>query len=146
MSDAVAETSAAIREREILRSDASWAARRAEDARVLARDIGRRRRLLVTRDDAAVARHTADVWSSRAASRSREELQRAVGFSLWAASDGLRETELALEARARELDRDAQHLQRAADAVVIGPVIVLMPTEVQAATVPTSNPVPRGNR
>lgn len=146
MSDPVAETSGTIREREQLRSDASWAARRAEEARALARDIGRRRRLVVTRDDAAAARHTVAVWDSRAAARSREELRRAVGLSLWAASDGLRETELALEARARELDRDAQNFQRAADAVVIGPVLVPVSPEVQAATAPTSNPVPRGNR
>ncbi|MDW3220283.1 MAG: hypothetical protein R8F63_16865 [Acidimicrobiales bacterium] len=146
MSDVVSEAAAARRAQEQMRADASWAARRAEDARALADDIARRRQLLVSRDDAPLARHTAAVWNSRAGERSRSVLQRTIGFSLWVASDGLRETELALEARARELSGDAQRLQRAADGVVIGPVLVDPAPEVQAATAPTSNPVPLGNR
>lgn len=112
---------------EQLRTIAHEAAQRAERAREVARGIARRRVDLVTRDDAALARHTDDVWRSRAAARSRTELERNVGFSLWVAAEDLRATEIELEARARQWDADARHATSQADAVVIVPVVVSPP-------------------
>ena len=143
------DTAAAMLEIERLRARAACAAGRADEARALALDIARRRQAMVTRDDAALARHTDDVWSSRAADASRTELQRGVGFQIWVAAQDLLATQRALHAHAGELDADASRLRREADAVAFptpppDPVFVIRPG--QATTLSTSNPVPRGNR
>lgn len=134
---------------ERLRARAAAAAARAEEARVLALDIGRRRQAVVTRDDAALALHTDEVWSSGRAAASRTELRRDVGFRIWVAAQDLLAIQRALDAHAVDLDADAQRLRRQADAVAFptpppAPVFVSRPG--QATTLPTSNPVPRGNR
>ena len=84
------------------------------------RDYARRSAVL-HRDDDAKARHTEDVWSSRAASASRAELQRGVGFSVWMAADGLRDTHVALDDHAAYLERESRRLDREADALESGP-------------------------
>ncbi|MEM7139469.1 MAG: hypothetical protein AAF548_00450 [Actinomycetota bacterium] len=104
-----------------LRARATDYGRRAADARDLAVEIDRRRALILTRDDDAIARHTDDVWSSRAADRSRAELQRTIGMHLWVAADGLRETVVALGERADWLDDESLRLRREADALETTP-------------------------
>lgn len=143
------DPTAAMLEIERLRARAASAAAHAEEARALALDIGRRRQAVVTRDDAALALHTDEVWSSRRAATSRTELQRGVGFQIWVAAQDLLAIQRALDARAAGLDADAHRLRRQADAVAFPtppppPLFVTRPG--QATTLPTSNPVPRGNR
>ena len=102
---------------ERLRSSALSASRRAQEARQLAFDIDVRRLAIGTRIDASVAQHTADMWHSRAAERSRTELQRGVGFMVGRTVQGLRETRIALERRADDLDDDARTYRREATAI-----------------------------
>ena len=97
-----------------LRSAATHASDRADEARVLALDVDRRRLQILERDDDCLARHTAEVWSSRAAERSRTQLQRGVGYALWMVSEGLRETMRDLEAAAASSDVEATRLRRRA--------------------------------
>ena len=98
-----------------LRSDAATARGRAEEARALALEIDIRRHTVLERDDDCVARHTADVWSSRAAEISRISLVRGVGYALWTVSVGLQETMRDLEAAASDLEDDAGWSLRRAD-------------------------------
>ncbi|MEQ8841530.1 MAG: hypothetical protein RIB98_11150 [Acidimicrobiales bacterium] len=76
----------------------------ATSARDLALDIERHRVRILGHDDAPVARHTPATWSSRAATVSRTELQRSIGFSLWSAAVSLSETRVALERHAAQQD------------------------------------------
>ena len=102
---------------ERLRSRAFSASRRAQEARRLAFDIDVRRLAIGTRIDASVAQHTVEMWHSRAAERSRTELQRGVGFMVGRTVEGLRETRIALERRADDLDDDAGAYRREATAI-----------------------------
>ncbi|MFT5203541.1 MAG: hypothetical protein ACI9C1_002941 [Candidatus Aldehydirespiratoraceae bacterium] len=102
-----------------LRSHAQWAIGQATEARALGLDIDVRRQFVLDRDKDCLSRHTAAVWSSRAAERSRVTLQHSIGFSLWMASEGLNETVTALEAQAgafeetaRDSNRQAERLER----------------------------------
>lgn len=131
-----------------LRGAAASAAAGADEARALAGEIGRRRMLLLTRDDPVLAHHTSEVWSSQAAARSREELQRVVGFALWTAGEDLATTERLLLARADTLAAEAGRAYRLADealAATTRPSRPPLPLD-QATTFFTSNPAPRGNR
>jgi hypothetical protein len=69
---------------------------------------------MVRRDDESRARHTPEVWSSTAATRSREELVDRVGGWLAHCARSLRETSVALEHEARRLESVAwSHGQQA---------------------------------
>ena len=102
---------------ERLRSRALSASRRAPAARQLALDIDVRRLAIGARIDASVAQHTVDVWHSRAAERSRTELQRGVAFMVGRAVQGLRETRIALERRADDLAAAARTYRHEATAI-----------------------------
>jgi len=93
---------------ERLRSSALFASRRAHEARLLALEIDVRRLVVGNRIDASVALHRAEVWSSRAADRSREELQRDVGFLVDRAVQELAATKASLDRMADDLDDDAR--------------------------------------
>lgn len=141
------DVATAMLDYERLRAGAARAAARADDALALAAEIGRWRAVVLARDDAALARHTEEVWSSRAAAHSRVVLQRGVGRILWTAAEELAATRRALESRAEELRAEAHRLHAAADVALAltrppAPVMALD----QAASSFTSNPVPRGNR
>jgi hypothetical protein len=97
-----------------LRGRAADSGRRAEEARRLARDIEGRRVVVASRLEGSLARHTADTWSSRAAERSRTELQRVVDRNLWMADEDLRDTRIALDAKANTLDDTARADRRRA--------------------------------
>ena len=111
------DTTDTTRQLEDLHTEAARARRGASEARQLALAIERRREAVIRRDDAALARHTPDVWTSQAATASRIELSRGVGLSLWLASESLRETRIALEQQAHRLDGDASSYRRQADLV-----------------------------
>ena len=98
-----------------LRIHARWAIGQAAEARALGLDIDVRRQVVLGRDKDCLARHTAAVWSSRAAERSRVTLHHSIGLSLWMASEGLRETMTALEGRAGSLEDSAREANRQAD-------------------------------
>ncbi len=104
-------------EAERWRSEARQARQRASSARELALDIERHRDRVVRRDDASTARHRPEIWSSRAATASRTELQRSVGFSLWLASESLHDTRVALEGDAVHQDALARNYDTQAAAV-----------------------------
>ena len=87
---------------------------RAADARRLAAAIFRRARVVSGRHDASVGLHTPEVWMSRAAASSREELRRGVGFHLWLAGESLEETRHLLEREADRLDASASSYRRQA--------------------------------
>lgn len=97
-----------------LRSEATVARGRAAAARALALELERRRWVVLSRDDEAQLRHTAQVWSSHAATQSRTELQTGIRRSLWSVGEHLTSTRVALETRARELESEASSLLRRA--------------------------------
>ncbi|MEZ5246793.1 MAG: hypothetical protein R2707_16985 [Acidimicrobiales bacterium] len=97
------------------RASALDAHRGAAAARRLALDLDRRREVMIRRDDESRARHTDDVWSSVAASRSRAELVFHVGGWLQRSAGALRDTTMALELEARRLDSLAWSYGRQAD-------------------------------
>ena len=144
-----------IVEMEQLRAAARRASASAVEARSLAASIARRRTMIVSRDDGARARHTTEVWRSRAAARSRAELVDGVGFTLWTVAQDLLDIQRALDRRAEELDDEAARLGRRADELPYlsepVPPFLFRPGVVDGwavydARLPTSNPVPRGNR
>jgi hypothetical protein len=102
---------------ERLRSSALFASRRAHEARLLALDIDVRRIAVGTRIDASVALHRAEVWNSRAAGRSREELQRDIGFLVDRSVRELAATKAALDRMADDLDDDARSYRRQASTI-----------------------------
>lgn len=104
-----------VAEVEWLNGAAVEAARKAAAARRLAVEIDRRRAQVVHRDDASVARHVPATWASQAATESRDELRRGVGFSLWVAGEALHQTRLALDIEAGVLEGDASSFRRRAD-------------------------------
>ncbi len=108
---------------ERLRASARRARQHAVSARELALDIERRREQVLQRGDASVARHTPATWSSRAATTSRTELQRGVGFSLWSAAESLRDTRVALERHASHHDSLARTYENRAAAAVVAPAV-----------------------
>ena len=113
MTDAVA-TTAHLDE---LRASARDTHRSASNARQLALDLDRRREVMIHRTDASRARHRPEVWSSTAASLSRDELGRRIGGWLQTSAELLRDTSRALEAEARRLESVASSLGREADGV-----------------------------
>jgi hypothetical protein len=100
-----------------LRTVALDAHRAAASARRLALDLARRREIMVRRDDECRARHTPNVWSSQAATRSRSELVDHVGGWLQRSADALSATSGALETEARHLESLASSYGRQADVV-----------------------------
>jgi hypothetical protein len=102
---------------ERLRSSALFASRRAHEARLLALDIDFRRLAVGTRIDASVTLHRAEVWNSRAADRSREELQRDVGLLVDRAGQELAATKVALDRMADDLEDDARSYRRQASTI-----------------------------
>jgi hypothetical protein len=98
-----------------LRAHARWAVGQAAEARALGLDIDVRRQVILDRDKDCLTRHTAAVWSSRAAERSRVTLQHSIAPSLWMASEGLRETMTALETQAAVFEDTALDANRQAD-------------------------------
>jgi hypothetical protein len=106
---------------ERLRSNALFASRRAHEARLLALDIDVRRLTVGTRIDACVALHRAEVWNSRAADRSREELQRDIGFLIDRAVQELAATKAALDRMADDLEDDARGYRSRASTIEMFP-------------------------
>ena len=100
-----------------LRSRARSTARQAAEARGVAFAIEVRRAAIGGRIEAALALHTAEVWDSAAARRSRDELQRGVALMIGRAREGARETRAALEREAEALDRAAVGFRQRADAI-----------------------------
>ena len=88
---------------------------RAARARRLALDLARRRSILRARLDQCRARHTAAVWSSTAAERSRQALTGGVGLSIWLANERLHATIRDLTTTADRLEETAH--RRRLDAV-----------------------------
>ena len=89
----------------------------AVSARRLAIDLDRRRELMVHRVDESRARHIPEVWSSAAATRSRDELVHSVIRWLEHSARSLRDTSVALEHEARRLESVAWSHEQQADVV-----------------------------
>ena len=129
-----------------LRASARDRDRSAAAARRVALDIDRRREAMVHRADAGRARHVPEVWSSTAASISRDELVARVGGWLQASAGSLRETSVALELEARRLESLARSLGHEADAVEreLGRQVAEAPADQATLTRSVSSTSPRG--
>jgi len=111
------ESSATTEHLDRLRVSARNARLEAVSARRLASDLDLRRELMVHRVDESRVRHVAEVWSSAAATRSRDELVHRVTGWLEHSAQSLRDTSVALEHEARRLESVAWSRAQQADVV-----------------------------
>ena len=106
-----------------LRADARVAGAAAERCLLLADQIDLRRRLLMERVEPAREAHRPEVWSSRAADWSRDQLNRYVAPALWHISTDLAATAIRLRSMAESLEDQARALLASADEVeAAGPI------------------------